>query len=544
MTATGGAAGSAATAAVVPRARAGAPLILAAPATAAAAAVALPLLYVFLRAAGAGWDRYLEIVASPLAGELLLQTLLLVAGVVPLTAGLGISAAWLVTRTDLPGRRIWAVLAALPLVFPSYLAAFSLVSVIGPRGALQGWIERFGIEQIAGVAYGYSGALIALGFFTYPYVYLLAIPILRDSDPALEESARTLGAGPWKRFFEITLPQLYPAIRSGGLLVTLYTLSDFGAVSIVRYNTFTLGIYNAYRGLFDRTVAAALSTILIVLTLAFIMLETRMGRSARSTRNRPSRPPSRIPLGRWKMVAAGWIAAIVSIGVVIPAGTVLYWGVRGLLAGRRAGWELDGVVGSLAVAMTAAVAAVLFAIPVALWAARSGSRFARASERLVFAGYALPGLVIALGLVFFVTRFWIALYQTVALVVIACVIRFLPEAVAAIRSTLTTLSPTFEEAARSLGAAPSRVFRTITLPLLRPGLLAGGGLVFLTTMKELPATLILRPTGFETLATRIWSAVAEAFYSEAALPSLLLVLVSAVPMYLLVIRPVLSGRKA
>jgi iron(III) transport system permease protein len=196
------------------------------------------------------------------------------------------------------------------------------------------------------------------------------------------------------------------------------------------------------------------------------------------------------------------------------------------------------------VSAAAAVVAVAASIPVAVWAVRYPSRVARVIARLSYSGYALPGLVIALSLVFLVTRHFRGMYQTLGLLIVAYCIRFLPEALSATRSALAAVAPAFEEAARSLGDGTWRVLRAITLPLIRSGLLAGAGLVFLTSMKELPATLILRPIGFETLATRIWSAASEGVFSEAAAPSLMLLVASAVPVWMLIIRPALSGRGA
>ena len=517
--------------------------VLVIPALVAAAAVSIPLFYVCLRAIEGGAARYMELVTSELSLQLLWRTLLLVAGVVPLAAFIGVSMAWLVTRTRLPGRRIWAVLAALPLVFPSYLASFALVSMLGPGGVLQ---ELFGPAapiRLGDLAYGYSGALIALGFFTYPYVYLMSIAALRETDQTLEEAAQSLGSGPWRRFRDVVLPQLLPAVRSGSLLVTLYVLSDFGAVSIVRYQTFTLGIYNAYRGLFDRSVAAALSTVLILVTLVFIAGEASFRRPVHKMKSVAARPPLLLPLGRWTPVALGWSSLVIGVGFAIPTLTILHWVARALETNRALDWTFRGTAESVGISITAALTATLFAIPVALWSARHPSSISRGVSRIVFAGYALPGLVVALALVFFATRSMIVLYQTLGLLLAGYVVRFLPESVGAIESSAARLSPNYELAARSLGASRSRTFRTITLPLLRGGILTGGGLVFLTTIKELPATLILRPSGFETLATRIWTLVTESFYAEAAIPSLVLILVSALPLYALVIRPVLGSSR-
>ncbi len=524
-----------------------APLAWVVPALAAATVVNLPLVYIFLRAGGQGGAAFAQAVWTPLVGALLARTLTLVAGAVAVAAVIALAAAWLVVRTDLPARRLWAVLLALPLVFPSYVAAFSTVAVLGPRGHLQGWLEPLGVERLPPLAYGFSGALLVMALFTFPYVYLPLVAAMRGLDPALEESARSLGAGRWRVFGGVVLPQLRGAFCAGSLLVALYVLSDFGAVSIVRYNTFTLSIYNAYRGLFDRTAAASLASVLVLLTLVLIGLEAWLARGQRPRPARAARASERIALGRWRWPCLAGLGLLALLALGVPCGVVAFWGVRGALAGAVG----DGApvaqvaapaVRSLGVSLAAAGSAVLVSVPIAAWSARHGGRLARVVERLTYAGFALPGLVIALALVFFAARHAPLLYQTLPLLVLAYVVRFLPQATAATRSAMAQVAPSLEEAARSLGRTPLQVLTSLTLPMILPGLAAGGALVFLTSMKELPATLLLRPIGFETLATEIWSHASEAIYSAASLPALVLLLVTAPPLYLLLIRPALAER--
>lgn len=507
-----------------------------------AALVNLPLLYLFVRASEAG-SGYAETVFSRQTFALLQRTGFLVIAVLGLAIPLAVALAWLVTRTDLPFRKFWAVAAALPLVFPSYVAAFSWVAIWGPKGIAQGLVGSFGIEELPGWAYGFSGAWLVLSLFTYPYVYLLIVAALRNMDPASEEAARSLGKSRITVFFSVVLPQLKPAVYSGGLLVALYTLSDFGAVSIVRFNAFTLSIYSAYQGLFDRSIAAALATVLVVATLVVIFLGNRLAGVPRPSRKRASRPPQSVPLGRWKAPATAFLVAISTLNLFAPIGVVVHWGLRAIRVGNPIGLAGEALWRSLAVAVLTAVLAVCLSLAVSFWSVRSGTRSAQAVLGLTYSGYALPGLVIALSLVFFSTRLASGLYQTVAILIVAYLVRFLPEAVSATRSSLAALDRRFEEAARSLGSSRLRTMRRVTLPLIQPGLLAGAGLVFLTTMKELPATLILRPTGFETLATRVWTATSDGIYSQAALPALLLVVASSVPVYFLILRPVLAERR-
>ena len=246
-------------------------------------------------------------------------------------------------------------------------------------------------------------------------------------------------------------------------------------------------------------------------------------------------------MGRWKPLALALVGGVSLAGVVLPAAVVLVWWARGLAAGTQTVSVWRPALHSFGTAAAAATAAAALALPVAWWASRRSGPLPQTVERLCHAGYALPGIVIALSFVFFASRYATPLYQSVALLVTAYVVRFLPESLAATRAALAALGPRFEEAAASLGRRPSQVLTSVTLPLLSPGILAGAGLVFLTTMKELPATLLLRPTGFDTLATRVWSSASEAIYSQAAVPALLLVAVSAPPVYWLIIRPALAG---
>lgn len=508
----------------------------------AALAAALPPVYILVRAGAGGLDELGRALLRPGTLVLLGRSLGLAAGVLLIALLIALPAAWLVARTDLPGRRVFAVLAALPLVFPSYVAAFAVVSVLGPRGALQGWLEPLGVGQLPPLAYGYTGALVVLGLFTYPYLYLLLVAALRDLDSTWEESSRSLGAGPWRTFLAVILPRLRPALAAGSLLVVLYTLSDFGAVSIVRFNTFTVAIYNAYAGLFDRTAAAGLAAVLMVLAFVAVGLESAAAGKPRPAGGRTPRRGSPVTLGRWRWPAMIWLALLAVVNLALPLGLVVYWAVRARLAGMPLGTAWRAAGNSLLAAAAAALAALALAVAVAWWKERYPGRWATVVGRLARAGYALPGLVIALSLVYFAARWARPLYQSLALLVAAYVIRFLPEALAASRTALAAVPPRFEEAARSLGRGPLRVLWEVTLPLMRRGLLAGLGLVFLTSMKELPATLILRPIGFDTLATRIWTYAAEGVYSRAAVPALLLVAASALPVYLLVIAPALEPR--
>jgi iron(III) transport system permease protein len=513
------------------------PLLLTGAGVTAVALVSLPLVYLVVRSTEGGGDAW-RVLTRATTLETLWRTGLLVAVVTALSIAVGVPLAWLVTRTDLPGRRVWAVLAALPLVVPSYVAALALIAAFGPRGLLQRLLEGpFGVERVPEI-YGFPGAVLALTAAGYPYVYLLAAAALRELDPALEDAARGLGRSRAGTFWTVTLPVIRPSVGAGALLVALYTLSDFGAVSLMQYDSLTRSVFLQYRALFDRTPAAVLGLVLVALTAVVLLLEARTRGRARYHRvsSGASRPARRLPLGRWRIPSLAFAGAVVGVALLVPLAVLGYWFARAAELGKPLDAAWLPALNSVLVSAAAAAAAVVAALPIAILATRYPARWTRALERLSYGSNALPGIVIALSLVFFAARYASVLYQTLALLVAAYVVRFLPEAVAGASSALVRVPPRLEEAARGLGRTPRQAFAQVTLPLVLPGLLAGATLVFLSTMKELPVTLLLRPIGFETLATEVWTKTAVAAYSEAAVPALLLVVFAAPLVWLLTAR--------
>ncbi|MBI2166310.1 MAG: iron ABC transporter permease [Chloroflexi bacterium] len=508
-----------------------------APALLAGAAVLLPVVYLVIRALGAGaeaWELLLRWRTLEIAG----RTVLLAATVTVGTALIAVPLAWLTVRSDLPLRRLWAVLTTLPLAIPSYVGAMVVVAALGPRGLVQQIVgQPLGIERLPEV-YGFPGAAATLMLLSFPYVLLSVRGALWGLDPALEEAGRTLGYSRWGAFRRVTLPLLRPAIVAGGLLVALYTLSDFGAVSLLRYETLTWAIYLQYEATFDRAVAAALSLILILMAVTVLGLEAwskgrghYYGSSARAFLQ--SGP---VPLGPWRWPAVAFCLVVVAFSVALPLAILGYWLVRGLAGSEALVSLLRPAVGSVVVASLAAAAAVVAAFPVARVMTRFPGPLSGILGVVTYSGFALPGIVVALALVFFSVRFAYPVYQSLSLLVFAYVVLFLAPAIGAIKASLLQVSPRVEEAARTVGAGPWRVFARVTLPLAAPGFLSAGALVFLVTVKELPATLLLSPPGFKTLATTVWSASSAGFFAQAAAPALLLVLASGVVMAFLIAR--------
>ncbi|MEU2390445.1 iron ABC transporter permease [Streptomyces sp. NPDC007369] len=489
---------------------------LVAPAAVAAAFALLPLGYLAVRSLERGPGFAWDVIADERAVRLLGSTLALTAVVVTACLLLGITLAWLTVRTALPGARAWSVLVTLPLAVPSYVAAFA-------------WLSAF-----PGLA-GFTGSALALTLVSFPYVYLPVTAALRGADPAQEEVSRSLGHGPLRTFLRVTLPQLRPAAAGGAVLVALYVFSDFGAVSLMRYDTFTRGIYTSYRASFDRTPAAALSVVLVAMTIALVAAEARTrGRAGHArTGSGTARPVFPAPLGRWRVPALAWCAAVTAVAVVIPLATLAYW----IAVGNSATWDpaglLDTAGTTLGVASAGAALTTLLALPVGVIAARHRGRSARLLEQCAYAGHALPGITVALSLVFFSVRYAEPLYQELPLLVCAYAVLFLPVSVAATRAAVLQSPPVLEDVARSLGRTPLRVLREVTVPLAAPGVAAGAALTFVVCMKELPATLLLHPAGMDTLATRLWTETGTGSFAAAAPYAAALIALAAVPSYLL-----------
>ncbi len=492
-----------------------------------AAAMAVPLVYLGIVIASdpqAAW----EALWRPRTAALLGRSLLLAAAVATTTTLLAVTLAWLTTRTDLPGRRVWTALVVLPFVVPSYIGAYLFVSALGPGGV---------IAQTQWV-YGFTGAWLVLTLFTYPLVLLPVRATLRRLDPALEEAAAGMGRSPLSVFLTVTLPQLVPAIGAGALLAVLYTLADFGAVSILRFDAFTRVIYQSYRASFDRTGAATLAALLVVVMLVLYFAEGRLRDRRSSPRSSPgtARVARPVALGRWRWPALLFCSAVVGIALVLPIGTLLVWSGRALAGSPDWPRIADGAMNSLLTAGLAATVAVVVALPVALLGARYPGRRTRTVEAISSSGYVLPGIVVALSLVFFGTRVAPWAYQTLGIVIFALVVHFLPLALGPMRTGLLQVPRSVEEAGRSAGRGPLEVWATITAPLARGATLAGAALVFLTTIKELPTIILLAPTGFGTLSTEIWRQTNASVFEAGAIPALVLLAVSAPPLFALLAR--------
>lgn len=483
-------------------------------AVASAAVSMVPLGYLLVRTAGAGGDQIMAVLTRPRTWEVAGNSLSLAVAVAATCIVLGIPAAWLVARSDLFWHRGWLVLLALPLAIPSYVAAYA-------------WVALF-----PGLS-GFFGAWLVLSLVSMPYVVLPVVAAFRTADAGAERLARSLGFGPFKAFLRAGLPQVYPAAAAGGLLAALYTLSDFGTVSIMRYDAFTRVIYASYRASFDRTSAAVLSLILVVLALTFVVAEQLTRGSAKRYRvgSGLARTEERVPLRRWQSAGIAALAGYVFLALVVPTASIIRMLLRSVDIGFDGRELVDAAVNTVFVSFWGAGVALALALPVGILAARYRGPSVRLTEMGAFTSHVLPGVVVGLSLVFFTLAVVPAAYQTVAVLAFAYGILFLPKALGSVRTTVAAVPPGFEQVARSAGLGPVRAFVRVTIPNTWVGVAAGGTLAMLTAMKELPATLMLRPTGMETLATRMWTDTEVADFAAAAPSAAALLVLAALPAF-------------
>lgn len=508
--------------------------------------VAVPLVYIFIRAMGAepeAWTRLFQERVWKLLGN----TLGLVLAVTGSAMLIGVTMAFLTERTDLPGKKIFRWMLAMPLAIPAYIGGIVHLALLRPRG---GAIPKL-LESLVGEPVwtpsplGFWGAVFILTLFMYPYVYLLSGAAFRALHASLEEASRVFGRTPLQTLFQVTLPALRPGLMAGALLVALDILAEYGTVALLRYETFSSAIFVQLSGRYDRSAASVLSGILVLLAIGILWSELRLQGRARFTQMEGNwRPAPLMSLGKWRIPAFLLVLGVVSASLLLPVGVLFVWSIQAIIDPEtmatlfNTGSQGFGnyVWNSLWSSSLAAVIAVLLSLPVGLLSVRYPNHVTKFISRLCQVGYAIPGVVIALSLVLLINRFLPFLYATPFVVVIAYVLRHMPQAVRASESALTQLSPSLEEAARVMGRTSLQTLIQVTLPLILPGLLAGGSLVFLTSLKELPATLLLRPAGFDTLAVRVWVWAGEGFYFQAAPAALLLVLVSALPLSFLLRR--------
>jgi len=498
----------------------------------------LPLFYLLYRA-GNSWletnqnlERFSEEIFKPTINTILLATAVSVGSAI-----IGTYTAWIISRTDIKYKRLLSALLILPLAIPTYVGALAYIGSLNPNGGIiSNAAELIGLD-ISTRLRGFWPAWFVLTMFTYPYVFMIVRARLARMRHSLEESGRLLGSTATRVFFKITLPQLYPAIISGSLLVFLYCLSEYGAVSLLGYDTLTRVIYTSF--LTNTFVSSSGSIILAIVAIAVIAVERRRGIQQKNEEKIEFQHEKLNTLGKLKILAYGSLGLIIITSLVVPLSTFVYWTWRGIAQANidisETLWLTTATIltGSLAGVITMFV--IVPVAQVTLHSKKISARFTRVS---VLAGYATPGVVIALAIVFWNLKIpgfgW--LYQSYLMLLFAYVIHFGSVGLGSAETALKAVPDSLKESARLLNSSNIDRWIKIHLPLMKPGVLSGVGLVMLATVKELPATLKLAPTGFFTLATDIFLASGEGFDARTGLLSIILIAVSAILIWLLVLR--------
>jgi iron(III) transport system permease protein len=492
--------------------------------------------------------------------ELIGRTLLLLAGVGAGTLVLGGGLAWLVVHHRFPGRRVleWALI--LPLAVPAYVIGFAFIGLFeysGPlQGALRGWLgDGVRLPEIR----SYGGVVLMMTLVFYPYVYLLARVAFREQGAALMETARTLGRSRGAAFIQVTVPMARPALVAGVALAMMEALADFGTVATFGYRTLTEAIYRVWYGMFDRIAATQLASVLLLFAAGLLLLERRSRGRARFTHaGRRAPGVEAVRLTGWRAAAAtGACVAVLAAGFLLPVGQLAWWAAASVRAGQVAPDFIGLLEHTCLLAGVTAMIACLLAVLLAYAGRLHGTAAVRTAAQLVSMGYALPGAVIAVGVL--LPLAWtdhmlvpalervvgrplgLLLTGSAVGLIMAYVVRFLAVGLQTVEASLGRIPPSLDDAARTLGARAGSALRRVHVPLMRGGLLTAVVLVFVETMKEMPATLLLRPVGLNTLAVEIWERTSEAMWQEAAAPALTLVAVGLAPVVLLI--RLTSGRR-
>lgn len=525
--------------------------------TVAALAVAALVLLPILVVAGAVFlpagDIWAHLSATVLP-RYLWNTAGLVVGVGIVTVVIGVGCAWLVTMCAFPGRRVfeWALL--LPLAMPAYAIAYTyggMFDFAGPvQSALREWFGWSRDDYWFPPVRSLGGAITVLGVVLYPYVYMLTRAAFLEQSVCALEVGRSLGAGPWRGFFRVALPMARPAIVTGAALALMETLGDYGAVQYLAVDTFTTGIFRTWYGLGSLRAATQLAAILLAVVFTVLALErlSRGGKHYHHTSSR-YRPLPRYPLGGARAAAAVLACGLpIFLGFLLPVGRLAGWAVATaprMLDSSFAGLALNSVGLAAAAATLAVAAAVTLAWAIRL---RPGPAV-RFATRAAAMGYAIPGAVVAVGVLAPLAWFdnaldgmmrdafgvstGLVLSGTVVALLFAYVVRFLSISLNAVESSLGRVTTNMERSARTLGLGPGATLRRVHAPLMTGSLLTAGLLVFVDVMKELPATLVLRPFDFNTLAVRAFELASDERLADAANAALAIVLVGLLPVILL-----------
>ncbi|OGO78462.1 MAG: hypothetical protein A2Y23_05005 [Clostridiales bacterium GWB2_37_7] len=491
--------------------------------------MSLPVLYVVVRAVSAPLEKW-QVLLGTRIPALLWNTFSLASMVAIITTFIGVSLAWLVEQTNLPGRKLIKVVLTLPLAIPPYIGALTYIIIFGKRGLLYTLLGTSLID-----VYSFFSVAFIMSMFTFPYVFLIVSAALSKINANYLEAGSSCGATYPTIFKRVLLPLVMPAILSGNMIVFFYILSDFGAVSMLRYSTFTSSVYFQMVGKLDRSGAAILSMLTIGLGILILLAKAHFQKhSAFYLNPKSNRINMPLKLGKCKKLCLIFVFIVLFFSVIMPLSALIAWSIKGIIA-KAVTIKMFGYIGnSLFISMGAALVTMLLSIPITYFKFRHPTRFTSMLNGICNLGLIIPGTLLALGMVFVINKYFMWLMFGPIVLIIGHAMRYLPRNLQSTESSMALISPVLDETAYSLGVRFGTVLRKVIFPTILPGVLSGGALVMVSSLKELPITLMLRPPGYDTLAVRIWIQASDGFYTNAAPAGLLIVIASLIPLLFLV----------
>ncbi len=497
--------------------------------------LSLPIIYIFLKITF-GINLFFDFILNYNILKITINSVLLVLLVVCLATLISLPLAFLNVRTNLPFAKYLISISVLPIALPSYVMATTQIELWGPRGIAYDILNKFLGTGPLPSFYGLSGSVIVLTLITYPYIYIGLCATFRRFDFQMIDASRTLGASVPKTFSKIIFPLVMPTVASGSLLVSLYVLSDFGAVALLRFNTFTIAIFNRMYSSIGNYGVLEICSIAILFCFFILFIESRTRSNSRYFSNSNTANLKILDLGYWRWIILPFALIPSILGFLLPVLVLIYWFISGVYFDNSFDNLFKNIfsdiLSTILISFVSALIITLLATIAVLIIRKKIRIISFVLEKVSYIGLSLPGIVVAMSLVFFTINYIDIIYQTFIVLILGYLISFLPAVITPVKSSVSQIDPSLEEASYTLGKGKIMTFYNIIVKLSTPGVIYGGILVFILCLKELPLTLILSPLGFSTLATSIWSSASEAFFMDTAAASLILILIAGIPTYL------------
>ena len=491
----------------------------------------LPLLYLLFKITFE-FNLFFDFIFNTTILKLSLNTVSLIILVVIFSILISLPLAFLNVRTNLPFAKYLTSISVLPIALPSYVMATTQIEIWSKNGWVHNFFKMFFDMNSFPSFYGLPGSVFVLSLITYPYVYIGLSAMFRRFDYQMIDASRTLGDSPFATARKVVFPLVKPTVIAGSLLVSLYVLSDFGAVSLLRYNTFTIAIFNRMYNSISNYGVLEISLLAVLFCFIILTIETKTKNEARHFSNSNLSDLKKIDLGAWKWVIFPISLIPLIFGFILPVSVLIYWLIIGF--GENMGFidVIQPTLNTLFISSVSAVFITIVCIPLLITIRKNIKIFSFLIDKVSYIGLSLPGVIVSMSLVFFCINYFDYIYQTFIVLVLGYFISFLPAALGPIKSSMTQIDPKLEDASFTLGASKIKTYYNVIVRLSSPGFIYGGVLVFILCLKELPVTLILSPIGFQTLATEIWSSASEAFFVKTALASIILVVIAGIPSYI------------